>query len=319
MLALAPWLPTAVAIALAVVAAVCFASAAFLQQGSVAQDMTAQGGGGAAGTGRVGFHALRRLARQPRWLAGWALIGAGTLLHVVALLLAPIGVVQPLGILAVPVGVVLAARAARARPSRPVTAGVALAVAGTVAFVVLATSGTAPTSAPVTASGLGVALLVVAVIVAGLRLTASRFLGAARCLAYAGIAAIGYGFGSSMVRVIARASAGDLTALLTPLVILTALTMLSAITMGAWAVQQAYASGPAPVVTSALTVGDPLVAILLSAGLLGEGLHQGPVTMVAMIGCAAVAAGGVWLLARHQPAAAPQPSPESAAVLTTVR
>lgn len=318
MLALAPWLPTAIAIALAVVAAVCFASAAFLQQGSVAEDLTAQDGIG-AGTGSVGFDALRRLARQPRWLGGWALIGAGTLLHVAALMLAPIGVVQPLGILAVPVGVVLAARAARTRPSRRVTAGVALAVAGTVTFVVLATSGTAPTSAPVTASGLGVALLVVAVIVAGLRLVASRFAGAARCLAYAGMAAVGYGFGSSLVRVIVRASAGDLTSLLSPLVILTGLAMLSAITMGAWAVQQAYASGPAPVVTSALTVGDPLVAILLSAGLLGEGLHHGPVALVAMVGCAAVAACGVWLLARHQPAATPQPSPAPAAVLTTVR
>lgn len=315
----APWLPIALAVALAVVAALCFASAAFLQQGSVAQEVTAQRGTAAASAGRVGFGALRRLARQPRWLAGWALIGAGALLHVTALLLAPIAVVQPVGILAVPVGVVLAARAARSRPSGRVAGGVALAVSGTVAVVVLASFGVTPTSAPVTMSGLAVALLIVAGVVGMLRLVASRFPGSPRCLAYAGIGAVGYGFGSALIRVIARASEGDLTALLSPVVILAVLAMVGAITLGAWAVQQAYASGPAPVVTSALTVGDPLVAILLSAGLLGEGLHHGPVALVAMVVCAAVAAAGVWLIARHQPASSVAPSQPPTAALATVR
>lgn len=294
-----PWLPNALAIALAVVAAVCFASAAFLQQGSVARDVTGQGGPGAAGAGHVGLAALRRLARQPRWLGGWVLIGGGTLLHVSALLLAPIGVVQPVGILAVPIGVALAARAARAHPSAPVLAGVALAVAGTASFVILASTGTASTPEPVTTKGLGAALLVVAVVAGALLLAAQRFSGPLRCVAYASVGAVGYGFGSSMIRVMARAVAGrtDVVAL----VLLGGVGMICAISMGAWAVQQAYAAGPAPVVTSGLTVGDPVVAILLSAGLLGEAVHHGPGTLAIMIGCAAVAAAGVALLATHQP------------------
>lgn len=298
----APWLATTVAVALAVVAAVCFASAAFLQQGSVARDMAFHRGRGAANTGTVGFDALRRLARQPRWLVGWALVGAGTLLHVTALLLAPISVVQPVGILAVPVGVMLAAQAARARPSKRVIGGVALAVAGTVAFVVLASFPSAAPPAPVTVSGLSLAVLVAVGVVGVLRLAAGRLPFPARCLAFASIGAVGYGLGSALIRFIARASVGHPTALLSPVVIMAALAMVSAIAVGAWAVQQAYGSGPAPVVTSALTVGDPLVAILVSAGLLGEGLNQTPAALVAMVFCAAVAATGVWLLARHQPA-----------------
>lgn len=241
-----------------------------------------------------------------------------TLLHVSALLLAPISVVQPIGILAVPVGVMLTARGARAWPSQRVMSGVALAVAGTVAFVVLSTLGTAPTSVPVTVSGLGVAVLIVAVVIGGLRLAASRLSGALRCLAFASMGAAGYGFGSSLIRVIARATSRDLAAWLSPLVIMAALTMVCSITVGAWAVQQAYASGPAPVVTSALTVGDPLVAILLSAGLFGEGLHQGAVVLVFMVVCAAVAASGVWLLARYQPAGGPRPSQTSPTLTTSL-
>lgn len=315
----APWLPTALAVVLAVVAALCFAYAAFLQQHAVRDALNGPNDTPADPRTRVAVSSVRRLARQPRWLMGWGLIAAGALLHVSALLLAPISVVQPIGILAVPVSVVLAARAAHTRPARRVVAGVALAVAGTGAFVLLAGSGVTSSAPAATFAGLLTALLVVAAIVVGLEMAARRRGGLARCLAYAGIGAMTFGFGSALIRLVARAVAADGAAVASPLVVTAGLAIIAAMARGAWAVQQAYAAGPAAVVISGLTVGDPLVAILLSAGLFGEGLNQGPATVLAMIGCAAAAAAGVRLLAEHHPAAVPSPTIEPAKVPAAVR
>lgn len=106
MLSSAAWIPAALAVVLAVLAAGCSATAAFLQQGSLTRVPAEQGTTAAGAPGRVGLRSRRRLAGQPRWLGGWGLIGTGALLHVSSLLLAPIAVVQPIGILAVPVGVI---------------------------------------------------------------------------------------------------------------------------------------------------------------------------------------------------------------------
>ncbi len=315
----APWLSSALAVVLAVVAAVCFAYGAFLQQRAVAYALSDSDGTGAAAQTKVNGASFRRLARQPRWLAGWGLVGAGTVLHVSALLLAPVSVVQPIGILAVPAAVLLTARAGHVKPGRSVVAGVGLSVSGTGAFVLLAGGSAAAGPSPVTFTGLLIALLVVVtVVVVGLGLAARPRLGLARCLGYAGVGAVSFGFGSALIRLISRAVTADWSALLSPLVVTAGLAAAGALTIGAWAVQQAYASGPAAVVIGALTVGDPLVAILLSAGLLGEGLSLRPVVVLAMVGCAVAAATGVRLLATHHPAADPSPAAEPTRVLAAV-
>ena len=68
-------------------------------------------------------------------------------------LLGTVSAAQPLGIPAVPVGAVLAARQARTRPSPGVVGGVALAVAGTASFVTHAALGPAPTTQRATTGG----------------------------------------------------------------------------------------------------------------------------------------------------------------------
>jgi len=314
----APWIPTALAVVLAMIAALCFASGAFLQQRAVVDAISDQDGAGATRHTGVGVESFRWLARQRRWLTGWGLIAAGTLLHVSALLLAPVSVVQPIGILAVPSAVLLAAHAAHTRPTRSVVTGAALAVAGTGVFVLLA-GGTAQAGrSPVTLTGLLTALFVVAAAAAGLEMAARARQGLAHSFGYASVGAISFGFSSALIRLISRAVAADSAALLSPLVITAGLAAAGALAFGAWAVQQAYASGPAAVVIGVLTVGDPLVAILLSAGLLGEGLNLRPVVVLAMGGCAVTAAAGVRLLATHHPAALPDPAREPARVLAAV-
>jgi hypothetical protein len=97
----------------------------------------------------------------------------------------------------------------------------------------------------------------------------------------------------------------------------------AAVLVGGWLVQQAFASGPPEVVIACLTVVDPIVAVLLGAVLLGEGVATPAETWVLLAGAAITATAGVIALARHHPdaaaaraarigpgaAAAPQPVP----------
>lgn len=312
MLNFTPWSPTTLAVALAVAAAVCLAYGAFLQQRAVADAATSTTGAGAATDSRVGvgLDCFRRLIHQPRWLAGGAMVAVGVLMHALALLLAPVSVVQPIGVLAVPVAVLLAARYDHVRPGRSVVTGVALAVAGTGAFVLFAGRAAPADPSPGTVTGLLVALLIVAAVTTCLAVMTRIRTGLVRCLGYASIGAVSFGFGSALINVLGRAVA-DGSGLVTPLTITSGITITAALAVGAWSVQQAYAAGSSAVVLGALTVGDPLVAILLSAGPLGGGLSLAPVVGIAMVGCAAASAAGVRLLASHHPAALPAPNPGS--------
>lgn len=308
MLSLTTWGVTALAVALAVAAAFGFAYGAFLQQRVVADTATG---------GRVGIQSFRTLARRPRWLVGWAMIATSALLHGVALLIAPVTVVQPIGILAMPVAVLLAARHGGARPGRAVITAVALSVVGTGAFVILAGSAIRVDEPPVTVTGQLTALLIVGVVTAGLAILGRNRTGLVRCLGHASIGAVSFGFASALIHLIGQ-GVTDGSNLLTPLVIIAGLSAAMALAVGAWAVQQAYAAGPSAVVVGVLTVGDPLVAILLSSGLLGGGLSLAPAVVAAMVLSAAVAAVGVRLLAAHHPDALPSANPEPVRELTSV-
>lgn len=313
-----PWVPTALAVTLAVVAAFGFAGGGFLQQQAVALVPRGATVGRARDGDRIGVESFRRLARQPRWLVGWALVATGAALHVSALLLAPVSVIQPIGVLAVPVAVLLTARAGRVRPARSVVVGVALTVASTGIFVLLAGGTGGAASAPATITGLLTAVALVAAVVVAAELVTRARQGVTRCLGYATLGAVTYGFGSALIHLVGQATAEG-HPLLSPLVLTAGLAAAAALTVGAWAVQQAYASGAAAVVIGTLTIGDPLVAILLSAGLLGGGLTLRPLVIVAMLGCAAAAAAGVRLLATHYAVAAGTTVAEPASVSPPAR
>lgn len=293
-----PGLLTLTAIGLAFVAAVGFGVAAFVQHRVVAANARDNGSTG------LGVDALRSLAHQRRWVVGWVLFGAASLVHLSALILAPLSVVQPVGVLAVPVAVLLESHSARRIPSGRVLLGVALSMGGTAAFVLLVTITGRSTTAtsPPTWWGVVTALSVVGATVVVLLVAARRGSPFIRQLAYAATGAICFGFSSALLRVGTRAfGVGGLSTVVT----LTGFAVVCAFAVGAWAVQQAYASGSAAAVVGSLTVGDPLVGILLSAGLLGEGVSHGVAAVFLMVGCGAVAATGVLLLARHYPRAAP--------------
>ncbi|MDN5725896.1 MAG: hypothetical protein L0G99_08210, partial [Propionibacteriales bacterium] len=124
----------------------------------------------------------------------------------------------------------------------------------------------------------------------------------ARCLAWAAACATCFGFASALLRtftLLIRASTPWLSSIMITVVI----GLIIAYLAGGWMAQQAYASGPAEVVISTLTVVDPLVAVGIGLVVLGEGAAISPLVGVAMAAAAAVAAGGVVTLAKHHPEA----------------
>ncbi|NBH05311.1 glycosyltransferase family 4 protein, partial [Amycolatopsis sp. SID8362] len=118
---------TALAITFALIAAALFAVAATRQHAEVADLNVA---------GTPGWRQLARLLRSPGWWAGTGLAIGGSLLHLVALSLAPLPVVQPLGVFSLVLTVLFGRRA---RDRRVVTA-VVLVVGGVAGFVALAAS-----------------------------------------------------------------------------------------------------------------------------------------------------------------------------------
>ncbi|MEV4052003.1 glycosyltransferase family 4 protein [Amycolatopsis sp. NPDC049688] len=262
----------AAGIACALLAAVLFAVAATRQHAEVA---------GLAAGGPPGLRSLARLLRSPGWWAGTGLAAGGSLLHLVALALAPLPVVQPLGVFSL-VLTVLFGRRAR---SRRVVTAVVLVVAGVAGFVAFA----AAVPAPAAAIGAGTAE---SVAVTGFVLAALAWFARAGCAAPAAAAAVLFGLGSAVVH--AAASQPPVTAALLGA---QALLLLGA---GGVLLHRAYAAGPAAVVVGTATVLDPLTAVAVAA------LAYGEVPPAAAAFAAAVALAGVRVLAGAVPAAPPK-------------
>lgn len=287
-----PWL----AILLALLGAVCFAGAAVLQHGAVtAESQPDDDQPGKA----VSLRGLGAIARRPGWLAGLGLAGCGTTLHAVALVLAPLSVVQPLGVLAVPIAVLLTAMRTNRRPLPGVIVGVLLSVTGVAVFVGTA-AGTAVSTPPPDK-----ATLIASLIVAGVVLLLAAFglarSGWARCVACATAGAVAFGLVSALVRAVSQSIVSGDVGLLELPVLAAVAAIGAAILVGGWLVQQAFVSGPPELVIACLTVVDPIVAVLLGAVLLGEGAATPVDTWLLLAGAAVTATVGVIALARHHP------------------
>jgi drug/metabolite transporter (DMT)-like permease len=284
----------AIAVILAVLGAALFAGAAVLQHREVS-DLYGQ----PLPRERVlSLRRLGRIARRPGWLAGFGLAGGGTIVHAIALALAPLRLVQPIGVLAVPVAVLLSSLRLRRAPGRSVLLGVALTMAGVAVFVaasVSATSGSLPPPGSTLPTTLIVGGVVVALGAAGLAVG-----GWLRCVACATAGATAFGLLSALMRVIFQELAGG-TPWYDPQVLGTGASAVAAMVVGGWLVQQAYPSGPPEVVVACLTVVDPIVAVLLGALLLGEGADTPLATWFLLGGAAVAAAAGVLVLARLHP------------------
>lgn len=280
--------------ALVVVDAFCFAGAALLQHRAVAAAPVPI-------SGSVPFRGPRGVTRSPVWRLGLTLAAGGSTLHAFALMLAPLSVVQPVGVLAVPIAVVLAAAQTGRKPTTGMLIGVLVTATSVVTFVT--TAAASAVSTPVSGretvlAGSFVGLLVL--LLGSIGLTCKGWL---RCVACSMAGATAFGLVSALVRALSQGVTSGRIGLLGPSAAATVGGVVAATLIGGWLVQQAFASGPPEVVVATLTVVDPLVAVLFGVALLGEGNATSSAEWAVLTTAAIGGIAGVAVLARHHPEA----------------
>jgi hypothetical protein len=152
-----------------------------------------------------------------------------------------------------------------------------------------------------------VAAAVVAAVVLALTLLGFSRTGIARCVALAMAGATAFGLVSALVRAVSQSVVAGDVRLLDPPVLVALTGVLAALGVGGWLVQQAYHAGPPEIVIACLTVLDPVVAVLLGALVLSEGMATTASTGGLLLAATLCAAAGVVALAHHHPDAVPVP------------
>ncbi|MBD8042977.1 DMT family transporter [Arthrobacter sp. Sa2BUA2] len=278
--------------------ACALASAVFLAFGA-----QRQGSAVSADTGGLDLNSsgILRLLRNPRWLFGLLLLATGTALNVVALAMAPLTVVQPIGSLALVITTIVNSRDQGLRLNRITVVSIVACVAGSMLFVLLAVGATRTEQTVEPRQEITI-VLILAVVVAFfglLNLLFGKRLGAIAHILGAGIL---FGF----VAVLTKTIAADLLdpngrfLLNVPWYTLVGIAVAGG--LGAWFVQSAYSSGPPDLVIAGLTVIDPMVGIAIGIGVLNELRPDVPAVLgVAMGVCALIAIVGVVALSRYHP------------------
>ena len=272
--------------------------AVFLAFGAQRQGSAVRANTGGLNLSSSGFS---RLLMNPRWLLGLVLLGAGMALNVIALTLASLTVVQPIGAVALVITTVVNARDQGIRINRSTVAAISACVTGSAVFVLLAVTVTRENHAVDPAQELSVVLLLGAAVVL---FGSLAVMGRHRLNAFAYILGAGVLFG--FVAVLTKITAGHLLdpngRLLLNVPPLTLVALVTAAALGAWFVQSAYATGPPDLVIAGLTVIDPMIGIFVGIVILDE-LQPDVQTVTALgMGVAAlVAIVGVVALSRHHP------------------
>ncbi|GAB2886430.1 hypothetical protein GCM10022245_22270 [Streptomyces mayteni] len=262
------------AVALSLASAVCYATAAVIQERTAAR---------APG--------IRAALTSGRWWGSVLLNAVGALLHVVALRYGALTLVQPLGALTLVAAVPLGALISGHRTSSAQWRGVSFTLLGLVTLLTVTISDHAPSDSLSTGEIVGVAVVATAVIGAIARFASS---GSTRGgLAFAAASGIASGVGSSLAQRLAVEPESSWS-----MVLVGALTGLFAVS-GLLLAQQAYRSGlGAPL--AVLTVMNPVAASAIGITLLDEGFRYGVPGVLLTLAGAAAAVHGVTLLSRAQ-------------------
>lgn len=255
--------------------------------------------------GGLSVRQIGALLRRPSWVMGTLLLGLAIVLQLMALAVATLTVVQPLGALALVITAVVSAKVSGVSLDAVSIRAIVFCVGGIALFVTVAAFTTH--TRPVTSLQLiavlvilGVVLAVFAVLFATLqkRFTAMFYI-------------IGAGVLFGFVVTLAKVVIGRIQTLLEPsyvadtsdewLTVACVVALLLASALGFYFVQTAYASGPTDLVVAGLTVVDPIVAVTIAIVVLGEASGAPPWAVVAFLLSGAIAIYGVLQLAKHHP------------------
>lgn len=279
------------AIGLAIVGAIFLSLGAQFQNDAVAKQQ-----GAAVKVGGLAVKQIIALLSRPRWLIGTSFLGLAIISQLAALSLAPLIVVQPVGVIALIITSLLNAKIHRVALDLRTFSAIAITTVGVAAFVFFAAG-----SAIETQMSDAKLLVVVGVLVGLLAMFAMLFYiskGKVGPLNYIFGAGVLYGFVASLAKVVLlRIEQQDFDWL----TLLAVGALLAATGLGGWFVQNAYASGPPDLVIAGLTVVDPAVAIAIAVVILGEASEAVALQIVGFIVSGIVAAVGVIMLANVHP------------------
>ncbi len=303
-----PQITVVLAVLMAALGSFGLAAGSVVQHASVGQRSSVTAGQPDGGS--MSLRQIAALLTDRRWLGGMAVIIAGTLLNIAAIFLAPVSVVQPVGVLAVVWSALLAGRIDGVRLRPAIWVAIMVTITGLAGFTALSASHAGAPQAP----DLGHAGVIAAVAaVVGLALAASHRLARPRdrALVLATAGAVFYGLTAAMVKLASTLLATG-QALISAPMLLTAAGIAAAAVTGGAIVQQAYAAGRAEVTVGALTTIDPIVAVVFGMVALGEGAGAWAPVIAGMAVCGAVAALGVAALSRFQTDNTARTPPEEA-------
>jgi drug/metabolite transporter (DMT)-like permease len=265
----------ALSVLLSLVSAVAYAGGAIVQEQVAASSPGAQ------------YAPLRR----PGWWAAVGLNGLGGLLHVVALALGPLSLVQPLGALTIVFALPMAALFVGRRAGTAAWRGALMATVGLAGLLSLV--GASDAQSLDTAQRVGAALVTGGVVV-GLMIAgrAAHRHPAVRSILLATASGIAFGMSSVFTKTVAvdwngGVSAADLPSLAVIGVLATAGMVLS---------QASYRGAGLAAPLATLTVVNPVVAAVVGITMFGESFRYGTAGTALALSCGVVAAGGLILL-----------------------
>ncbi|HJE50683.1 MAG TPA: hypothetical protein K8V15_01660 [Tessaracoccus flavescens] len=285
------------AIAMQVVSSFLFASGAILQSLGVKSTFDPNG---RASSNKLTIAGLLRLFKIPKWLLGLLFVFTGAAIHLIALSFAPVTVVQPVGILAVPWSVLLAAKIHKHQLTPKLWASVGITVLGVVGFTIFSSLYASDVEQPQFMPML-ISFIVVCVICAALSMVALKAPAWAKAMVWSSVGAIFYGLASGLMKAAMELIKHPDVHWLQWEFVATVLMMLACYGLGVWMIQQGYASGPAEITVGTMTTVDPFVAVLFGLIVLGEGAKMGPLPAIAMAAFGALAVYGVMRLSKDHP------------------
>jgi hypothetical protein len=262
-----------------------------------------QGSAVKADTGGLALssHGLLRLIRNPRWVLGLLLLTAGMAMNAVALVTAPLTVVQPIGAIALVITTIVNAKDQGLSINRATVVAISACVTGSALFVVLAVTATQENHHVSSSDELTVVLLL-ALAVGLFGTLAVLFKHRMSAFIYILGAGVLFGFVAVLTRIIGKHLLDPNGLGLLNVQWYSVVAIAAAGGLGSWFVQSAYSGGPPDLVIAGLTVIDPIVGIAIGITILGElrpDVHA--VTAVAMGTAATLAIVGVIALSRHHP------------------
>ena len=286
------------AITLQVISSTLFAGGATLQHLGVKSTFDPEA---TASSNRLTLSGMFRLFLIPQWLLGLVCVFAGAGLHFWALTMAPVVVVQPVGILAVPWSVLLASKIHGHQIPMRVWQAVGITVVGVVAFTIFSSLFAKGDKQfgfwPITWSFI-VACLLCAVLSF---FAAKKSAPWAKAVLWSSVGSIFYGLASGMMKGAINMIQSGHFHLLHPSTLIVIGYMFACYGLGVWMIQQGYASGPAEITVGTMTTIDPFVAVIFGLFVLGEGADIGVWPAIGMALSGAIAIYGVVLLSKDHP------------------